>query len=47
VFPLRLTLARMMQDERDAPLKAGEYRPEDFRHPPDLSGPPPDDEGNP
>jgi hypothetical protein len=32
----QLRLARMIQDERDARLKAGEYRPEDFRQPPEI-----------
>jgi hypothetical protein len=32
----QLRLARMIQDERDARLKAGEYHPEDFRRPPEI-----------
>jgi len=32
----QLRLARMIQDERDARLRAGEPRPEDFLHPPEI-----------
>jgi hypothetical protein len=32
----QLQVARMVQDERDARLKAGDYREEDFKRPPEI-----------